>query len=385
MGRLALALSTVVRRHEALRYLFHEHGEGSWRVTSTESDAFGLSEVDPESETGEIIWDAAVGGDVLARLVDFGPRRAEHLAAYLTRRGDRRRLLLVVDHMVADARACDVLLADVAEAFRKQTEPAGVVPDTAGRSGIVNMRAACDLATIPESMRPLAQVMREKSAFAWVDLPAILSWDEPQRDAIVTDVPMPFDMRAFERACAANRCTRFAALTTATHFALREISSEPGYLYLYPSVRELFGVDGTVGWFSGMAVLELEPAGVDGANLRRRYTKAIARAVTDGWAISEQLHAYARTPERLPTRPSVTVDPVVEPSERIWDFGTCLAREIATQQPRVPVRGRICFGMAVLGENAALRLLSEPGRYSSGLIDGLARSAAAALTAMVQK
>jgi hypothetical protein len=383
VARLKQALSALTSRHEALRYRFHEHVAGHWMVTSSEEGEVRLTVVDPASDIGQAMWTADLGTATLERLVNFRPGSVEHLVTYLSSQGDVHRLLLLVDHLVADGDSCELLLRDLARFYRDSVPASAVTPDIAGRDGIKEFAAVCETTTIPERVTPLAEQMKTHTAFAWVDLPVLQSWETPQRDAIVTDSPLPFDLEQFDAACFATNCTRFGALIAATHVALREYSTGPGYLYLYPSLRELFDLTETVGWFSGMAVVELEPADLDLAELRRRYTSAVGQALTDGWAISEHLHAYARTHERLPTRPSVSVHHIAESRERTWDFGTCSALEIPTQQPRVPVRGRICVGLAATPYGIALRLLSEPGRFDQQVIDNLGHAAARCLTAMV--
>jgi hypothetical protein len=383
VARLERALSALVVRHEALRYLFHEHVAGRWRVTSGEAGEVRLTVVDPVSDIGQAIWTADIGTKTLEQLINFRPGSVEHMVAYFCGHGDTHRLLLLVDHLVADGDSCELLLRDLAQFYRDNVTAGAVTPDVAGREGIGEFAAVCDATTLPERIMPLAEEMKAHTALAWVDLPVLQSWDVPQRDAAITDNPLPFDLEQLDAACVSANCTRFSALMTAAHVALREHSTGPGYIYLYPSLRELFDLTETVGWFSGMAVVELEPAGLDLAELRRRYNSALGGALTDGWAISEHLHAYARTHERLPSRPSVSVHHIAESGERTWDFGTCQARELPTQQPRVPVRGRICIGLATAPDGIALRLLSEPGRFDQRVIDSLGRAAAHFLTAMV--
>lgn len=373
--RLQEALNAVVVRHEALRYLFHEHPGRGWRVTSTEHFCIPLTKVSPSSAIGQAMWN----GDNLAGLLGVSARFAIskpiHLASYLSSDGNAHRLLMVVDHLIADWHSVMIICRDLADFYRRNVKAADVEPDRTGRAAIANIALACAKASVPEELSDLAREMRASSQVAWVDLPVRQSWEVPRQDAVATLAALTFGPDELDRVCVSWRSTRFSWLIAAVMLSLRERSSNPGYIYIYPSLREV--LDGsdtsrdTVGWLGGTGLLQFRPTDATGMDLVRKCMLATAEVMDKGWAVCERLSAYTRLNDRAAAKPSVCVENNYRASQ-LWDFGTASAAALLNARPWVSIRGRLSFGLMAEAEGMYVRISHEPERFDPALIEHLA-------------
>ena len=372
-----MALDAVVREHEALRYRFHPHADGSWGVTSAEPVQALLVVAAHGSGLADKLVSGEVGHGELAQLVTFTPESNCRLIAYLVPTDPcHSTLLLLVDHLVCDSFSSQVLLAALGEHYRSGTDPSLVTVDRSGRAALGSLREVFD--TMRLSARQLAHgdALRRGSPIAWVDLQARVPWTVPAEDAVARTRSMGVTAADFSVRCAALRASRFAFYLATTNRTLADLGLAGGHLYLYPSLREGLDLGPAVGWLSGTAIVEV-PETQPASRAIAAARTAVAIAMTDGWAVWEKLSELADTHRRSATAASVSLIQYEDHALPDIDFGSASGTHLPKVRHFVPVRGRIALAFGERDGTVELSVAYEPSRFEKSSIDELIEALAA--------
>ncbi|CAG9164010.1 non-ribosomal peptide synthase/polyketide synthase [Cupriavidus pampae] len=282
-GALARALSAVVEHHDALRMRFVQEGE-VWKQTCVSAEMSAEM-----SDTTGLLWqrtaasidDVPVLCNAAQRSLDIG--RGQLLRALLIDVGGEQRLLLAIHHLAVDGVSWRILLDDLQHAYAQST--AGTPP-----AALALPARTANLQDWGNALRTYADRHGDELAY-WQSLqtvPAALPCDHPDGAAIVAtrrSVTLQLDRASTEallrQAPAAYRTQINDILLTALGRALCAWTGQSSVLVdVEGHGREdldHLDISRTVGWFTSLYPVALQPVGEIGHALRT--VKECLRAV----------------------------------------------------------------------------------------------------------
>ncbi len=278
---LLAALREIVRRHESFRTTFTTV-EGTVTQLVWEERAADVTSVDLSSHA-----DAEAEAERVARAAGAEPfdlERGPLFRARLLRVGPRdHRLVVVVDHIVADGTSLGVLWREVEAMYPalRAGQPSPLPPPA-------KQFAAC----AEEQARWLSTPAFAKQLQYWTShLAGATSCDLPtdrprppvrsyRGDLAVTSVPTSV-VASLRAACAAADVSFFACLLAALDVLLARWSGQRDVVVMVPMAgRQRFGAEAVIGYFANMVVLRTEVADdLSFGELVKRVNKEIMAGV----------------------------------------------------------------------------------------------------------
>ncbi len=305
--RLEAAVNAVIARHDALRLRLHRPSPLLWSLETTAGHTVPLHRIDAAGLDDDDLR-ALIGGESDAATGRLNPEAGVMLVAVWFDLGaDRQgRLLLVAHHLGVDAVSWRILIDDLADAYAgRRLAPVPTSLRSHARMVNENAQHAARLAEFEHWTTTLAPGAELDPGADTVALTVGATRDHELRLSVAETLPLLTSVPA-----AANADVN-ETLLAALHIAVQRWRGhqQPLLLDLERHGRDGWGEDcdlsRTVGWFTAIAPVRLDPADVDDHIAVLKDVKERLRAVPDrGLGYGQLRYCNPRTAAALGRLPA---------------------------------------------------------------------------------